>query len=151
RQQGLRKRLRDPPRPYEPRATTSGYRSLGEDARRLSRTAPGIAGAGEVASMSKTRLSRRHLIAALALATPISACSTSPPPRRFVLAPRPANKPLPATGRVMIANVGVAKYLDQPQIVRHSSEYELTLADLERWGEGLADTVARVLAEDLAA
>jgi uncharacterized lipoprotein YmbA len=51
----------------------------------------------------------------------------------------------------MIATVGIAKYLDQPQIVRHSSEHELTLADLERWAEGMGDMVARVLAEDLTA
>jgi uncharacterized lipoprotein YmbA len=101
--------------------------------------------------MSKIRLSRRQLLAGLASFAFVSACGTSPPPRRFVMAPRPGATTLPARVRIMIANVGVAKYLDQPQIVRHSSEYEVTLADLERWGEGMGDMVARILAEDLAA
>jgi len=101
--------------------------------------------------MSRAPLSRRQLIAGVGISALVGACGTSPPPRRFILAPRPAATPLPSTGRIMIAGVGIAKYLDQPQIVRHSSGYELTAADLERWGEGMADMVARVLAEDLAA
>lgn len=101
--------------------------------------------------MRKDPLSRRHLIAGLAISTMLGACGTSPAPRRFVLALRPAAAPLPYSGRVMIAGVGVAKYLDQPQIVRYSSGYELAVAEFERWGEGIGDMVARVLAEDLAA
>jgi uncharacterized protein len=63
----------------------------------------------------------------------------------------PVGHVLPFNGRITIVAVGVAKYLDQPQIVRRSSGVELALAEFELWGEGMADMVARVLAEDLAA
>ena len=93
--------------------------------------------------------SRRYLIAGLA-ATFVGGCGTSPPTRRFLLEPRPAAASLPFAQRIAIARVGIAKYLDQPQIVRRGGGYELVFAELERWGEDMADMVARVLAEDLA-
>jgi uncharacterized lipoprotein YmbA len=101
--------------------------------------------------MGNAWLSRRHLLAGLAVPALIGGCGTSPPARQFLLAPRSADKPVRGVGRIMIAGVGIAKYLDRPQIVRHGSEYELALADLERWGEGMQDMLARVLAENLAA
>jgi uncharacterized protein len=99
--------------------------------------------------MSNTSPSRRQFVF-VGIAALLGACGTSPPSRRFLLAPRPAATVLPFNGRIMIAAVGVAKYLDQPQIVRHSSGVELALAEFELWGEGMTDMVARVLAEDLA-
>jgi len=101
--------------------------------------------------MQRTRPSRRQLIASLVISVATAACSTSPPTRRFMLAPRPAAAPLSFPRRVAIAGLGIAKYLDQPQIVRHRAGYEVEFAELERWAEGLADMVARTLAEDLAA
>ena len=90
-------------------------------------------------------------MAGLGIAALLGGCGTSPPSRRFLIAPRPSTDPPPFAGRIMIASVGVAKYLDQPQIVRHRSGYELSLAEFELWGEGMADMVGRVLADDLAA
>ena len=100
--------------------------------------------------MRKASPSRRLLIAGLAFTAVMSGC-TSPPSRRFLLAPRGAATAPSYTGRVAIAGVGVAKYLDQPEIVRHGSGYELAVAEFEVWGEGMADMVGRVLAEDLTA
>jgi uncharacterized protein len=99
--------------------------------------------------MSKVSPSRRQLVV-IALASLLGACGTSPASRRFLLVPRSSATALPFNGRIVIAAAGIAKYLDQPQIVRRSSSVELTLAEFELWGEGLADMVARVLAEDLA-
>jgi uncharacterized lipoprotein YmbA len=100
--------------------------------------------------MNKSFPSRRQLVAGFGLSALLGACSISRPPRVFLLAPRPVAAPLGSAGRISIASVGIAKYLDQPQIVRHDGRYEIALADLERWGENMADMVARVLAEDLA-
>jgi len=94
-------------------------------------------------------MTRRRLLLGMALAA-LAACSTSPPPTLYTLAPRPGTaigRPAPA---VALRTVEIAKYLDRPQIVRHRSEYEFTVSDLERWGEGLADMATRVLAADLA-
>ena len=101
--------------------------------------------------MGNSSFSRRHFLAGLAVFALLSACGTSPPTRHFLLAARPTENPVPARGRIKVASVSVAKYLDQPQIVRHKSEYELIVADLERWGEGMQDMIGRILAEDLAA
>jgi uncharacterized lipoprotein YmbA len=102
--------------------------------------------------MRQASLSRRLLIAGLAFAALTSGC-TSPPSRRFLLAPRGAGAAAAPSfaGRVAIAGIGIAKYLDQPEIVRHHSGYELAVAEFEIWAEGVADMVGRVLAEDLAA
>lgn len=50
---------------------------------------------------------------------------------------------------ISVATVGVPKYLDQPQLVRRSSDVELNVAEFERWGEPLGNMMQRVLAEDL--
>jgi uncharacterized lipoprotein YmbA len=50
---------------------------------------------------------------------------------------------------VAVKPVELAKYLDRPQIVRHSNAYELQIADIERWGEETRDMVTRVLIENL--
>jgi uncharacterized lipoprotein YmbA len=100
--------------------------------------------------MTRGDLSRRRLIAGLGLLAALEACTTSPNSRFFTLAPQPAaasaGRP-PAT--VAVKPVELAKYLDRPQIVRHSNAYELQIADLERWGEEMRDMVTRVVIENL--
>jgi uncharacterized lipoprotein YmbA len=95
--------------------------------------------------------SRRRLIAGLGLLAAFEGCTTSPNARFFTLAPQPAaaasaGRP-PAT--VAVKPVELAKYLDRPQIVRHSNAYELQFGDIERWGEEMRDMVTRVLIENL--
>jgi uncharacterized lipoprotein YmbA len=48
-----------------------------------------------------------------------------------------------------VGPVAVPPYLDRPQIVTRTSRAKLALADLDQWAAPLADTIARVLAEDL--
>jgi uncharacterized lipoprotein YmbA len=101
--------------------------------------------------MTSGNLSRRLLIANLGLLAAFEGCTTSPNARFFTLAPQPAaaasaGRP-PAT--VAVKPVELAKYLDRPQIVRHSNAYELQFADIERWGEEMRDMVTRVLIENL--
>ena len=50
---------------------------------------------------------------------------------------------------VELRRIGLAGYLDRPEIVRNNSDYRLSIGGQERWGEPLGELVARVLAEDL--
>jgi len=101
--------------------------------------------------MTSGNLSRRRLIIGLGLLAALEGCTTSPNSRFFTLAPQPASAA--AAGRspatVAVKPVELAKYLDRPQIVRHSNAYELQIADIERWGEEMRDMVTRVLIENL--
>ena len=100
--------------------------------------------------MTFGNLSRRRLMAGLGLLAALEGCTTSPNSRFFTLVPQPAAASAgrsPAT--VAVKPVELAKYLDRPQIVRHSDAYELQIAGLERWGEEMRDMVTRVLIENL--
>ena len=47
--------------------------------------------------------------------------------------------------------IRLAKYLDRPQIVTRRGAFALDLAEYDRWGEPLEQSISRVLAENLAA
>ena len=69
------------------------------------------------------------------------ACSTTPAPKLYTLAPRPAppiNRPV---ATIAVKPVEIAKYLDRTQIVRRTDPYELEALEFDRWGEGLAEMV----------
>ncbi len=87
---------------------------------------------------------RLLLLAGLALAS----CA-SPEPAYFTLAP--VRGPAQGGGPVLaeLRRIGLAGYLDRPEIVRTNATYQLRLAGGERWGEPFGDLVARILAEDL--
>ena len=96
------------------------------------------------------RVSRRSLLLlplAPLLLTP-SACS-SPEPAYFTLMVRPG-APTPGGPKLVeLRRIGLAGYLDRPEIVRNGNDYRLRITTNERWGEPLAELVARILAEDL--
>ena len=98
-------------------------------------------------------LSRRRVLAGCGAIAALGAagCAESPPPRMFTLATRPATATGSgeATMRIVVKSVEVAKYLDRTQIVRYQDPYELKIADLERWGEGMRDMATRILVENL--
>jgi len=73
----------------------------------------------------------------------------SPEPAYFTLAPVPAVGVAGGPRQVELRRIGLAGYLDRPEIVRANGAYSLKLAGTERWGEPLGDLVARILAEDL--
>jgi uncharacterized lipoprotein YmbA len=88
---------------------------------------------------------RRFIFAAPLL---LAGCA-SPEPAYFTLAARPG-APQPGGLRLVeLRRIGLAGYLDRPEIVRTSADYRLHLGAGERWGEPLGALVARVLAEDL--
>ena len=91
------------------------------------------------------------LVATLLL---LNGCSSSEPPRFYLLNPLsegaglepPASEPCISLG---IGPVRLPEYLDRPQIVTRATRNELTLAQLDRWAEPLSDTFPRVLAQNL--
>jgi hypothetical protein len=116
--------------------------------------------------MTASPPSRRLVIQALFFLPAAAGCSTSPPPKLYTLAPRPAapagrsaaavsGSTAAASGAsrsgaiVSVRPVELPKYLDRPQIVRYRSTYEMNASEFERWGEGLSDMVTRVLVENL--
>ena len=87
------------------------------------------------------------------VAVTLVACSRTPRPRLYVLAPLEA--PAAVAGASAGLGIGVgpvtlAPHLDRPQIVTRRGG-EVHLDELDRWAEPLADGVARVLAESLGA
>jgi len=92
-------------------------------------------------------LPRRHLLG-LALAGLVPACA-SREPAYYTLAPVPGMPRPGGPGQVELRRIGLAGYLDRPEIVRANSAYSLRLNGGERWGEPFGDLVARILAEDL--
>lgn len=98
--------------------------------------------------MTFGRISRRF-VAGFGLLALLAGCGTSPTPRLFTMAARPAPSPAQSSMKVVVKAVELGKYLDRPQIVRYSDPYELQIAELERWGEGMRDMTTRVLIEDL--
>src|SRR5689334_3896508 len=89
------------------------------------------------------------LLAALAIPALLPACA-SPNPTLYTLAPvkgvsQPGGPPV-----VTLRTVALARYLERPQIVRSSENYQLDVAANDWWGEPLGAMVSRVLAAALA-
>ena len=89
---------------------------------------------------------RRRLLLLLA-AAPVGCAS--PSPTLYVLAPLPGT-PQPGGPRtVELREIGLARYLERPQIVRSSEGYRLDVLSNEWWGEPLGAMLGRVLVQEL--
>jgi uncharacterized lipoprotein YmbA len=93
--------------------------------------------------------SLRRIIGAFAVIVACAGCADSPPPRLFLLAPAAPATTHAFTGVVALKNVETPAYLDRPQFVRFSDPHELSVSELERWGEGTNAMVTRVLVSNL--
>lgn len=89
----------------------------------------------------------RHLGLLFGLAL-LPACSSAEPDY-FTLAPVPGPAFRAAAHLVELRRVGLAGYLDRPDVVVSNAGYRLTISNTQRWGEPLGDMIGRVLAEDL--
>jgi uncharacterized protein len=104
---------------------------------------------------------RRRLL--LLVAAALTGC-TSPNPTLYVLAPLPdtnmAGTPQAGTSisgakisgapaTVELREIGLARYLERPQIVRSSEGYRLDVLSNESWGEPLGAMLSRVLVQEL--
>jgi len=86
------------------------------------------------------------LLAALLL---LAACTGSPAPNLFTLQAQPGIVSSSRSLAVELRRVGLAGYLDRPEIVRGTEQYRLKLSETDRWGEPLGRMIDRVLTEDL--
>jgi len=91
-------------------------------------------------------LSRRALFGLLPAA--LAAC-TSPNPELFVLVAVPGPKRHLDVRSVELRRIGLAGYLDRPEIVRSAADYRVHVASNQRWGESLGTMLERVFNEDL--
>jgi uncharacterized lipoprotein YmbA len=91
-------------------------------------------------------VTRRAL--ALALAALVAAC-TSPNPALYTLASTPGPAVRTAVRSVELRRVGLAGYLDRPEIVRSSADYRVQVYPNDRWSESPSSMLERVFTEDL--
>jgi len=74
---------------------------------------------------------------------------TSPNPVLFTLAVVPGPMVSGAPRVIQMRRIGLAGYLDRPGIVRSVGDYQLHIANDDRWGEPLGGMLQRVLDGDL--
>ena len=85
----------------------------------------------------------------------LSGCLGSTPPTQFYLVSPITGDTAPSVSSgqrdltIAVGPVTVPPYLDRPQLVTRTSRVKLALADFDQWAGPLADTIARVLSDDL--
>lgn len=83
------------------------------------------------------------------LLTALAGCSRTPEPSLFILAAIPGEAHPGGPATIELRRLGVAGYLDRPEIIRAAGPYRVGVAGAERWAEPFDDMVGRVLAENL--
>jgi uncharacterized lipoprotein YmbA len=93
----------------------------------------------------------RHLKLAVGIAVLVvqSACSSSPDPNLYTIAPASGAAHASAPKVIALHQIGVARYLERSQIVRSSENYRLDVLANDWWGEPIGALLARVLADEL--
>lgn len=82
------------------------------------------------------------------LAAFLAAC-TSPTPELYTLAAVPGPTQHLSARSVELRRIGLAGYLDRPEIVRAAADYRVQVTSNQRWGEALSSMLDRVFTEDL--
>jgi len=85
----------------------------------------------------------------LALVALLAGCQASPSPTLYTLAAVPGAVVTTRPLAVELRRVGLAGYLDRPELVRGTVQYRLVASETDRWGEPLGRMIDRVLTEDL--
>jgi uncharacterized lipoprotein YmbA len=75
---------------------------------------------------------------------------SSAPSRFYLLTPLAESRDVPGDIGLGLGPIRTPAYLDRPQIVTRVREHRLEVAAFDRWGEPLAESVARVTATNLA-
>jgi uncharacterized lipoprotein YmbA len=86
----------------------------------------------------------------------LAACSSTPPPRIYLLTPplpsaAPAPSPVLPVPRIVMSRVRVPDYLDTTDILLRDGTREVKVSETGRWGERLSHGLTRALAADLGA
>jgi len=97
---------------------------------------------------------RLPAFSALLAVVGLVACA-SPDPKLYTLSdvpPAAAASPLARAGQtIVLREIGLARYLDRPQIVRSTDDFQVAVSQDDWWGEPLGRMIGRVLVADLAA
>jgi uncharacterized lipoprotein YmbA len=95
-------------------------------------------------------LGRRKLgmLAAGVPAVLLAACS-SPNPTLYTLAPIPGPTQGSSPRVIRLRTIGLARYLERPQIVRSSEDFHLDVMSNDWWGEPLGAMLGRILVAEL--
>ena len=87
--------------------------------------------------------------AALTATGALAGCKASPPADLYTLAATTGAERHSRKLGIELHRVGVAGYLDRPEIVRSTSDFRLHLNDADHWGEPLGGMLDRVMVENL--
>jgi uncharacterized lipoprotein YmbA len=82
-------------------------------------------------------------------AATLSGCTASPPAALYTLAATPGTPQHSRKMGIELRRIGVAGYLDRPEIVRSTQDFRLHLNDADHWGEPLGGMLDRVTVENL--
>jgi uncharacterized protein len=96
-----------------------------------------------------TWASPRHLLVVLAAVLALGACSASPNPNLYTIAPVNGAERGNAPKLISLRQVVVARYLERSQIVRSSDGYRLDVMANDWWGEPLGSMLDRILVQEL--
>jgi len=92
---------------------------------------------------------RCHWALALALVMGLTACSSSPNPTLYTIAPVQGAQQAAAPKIILLQQIGLERYLERSQIVRSSEDYRLDVMANDWWGEPLGAMLSRVLVAEL--
>jgi len=93
-------------------------------------------------------LTRRNVLVGFFPLAGLAACA-SPNPALYTLAGVPGEARAGGARLVELRQIGLPEYLDRPGIVRSAQNYQLQLAQDDRWAAPLGSMLTRVLVEDL--
>lgn len=81
----------------------------------------------------------------------LSACSTSPQPRLYIIEPmvRSTHTQVDESLTVTVGPITLPGHLDHKGIMTHDQRYRVNLAEFDRWAEPLDDNIVRVMCENL--
>ena len=81
----------------------------------------------------------------------LSACSTSPPSRLYIIEPMAGSThgQVSESLTVTVGPIVLPGHLDHKGIVTHDQRYRVNSAEFDRWAEPLDDNIARVMCENL--
>ncbi len=100
--------------------------------------------------MTPMRVTRGALLAAMGAGMVVLAgCGSSPSPVLYTLAAQQGAAIPTQKLSVELRRVGLAGYLDRPEMVRGTVDFRLQVNDGDRWGEPLGRMLDRILTEDL--
>jgi hypothetical protein len=90
-----------------------------------------------------------RLLPWLLLMASLAACSSSPNPVLYTVAPIPGRMQSGAPRVIALRGIGLPQYLERLPIVHSSESYRLDVMANDWWGEPLGAMLGRVLAEEL--